>query len=93
MRRSDSPPMLREATPSVPSPSATTTHDSDDKNAWLKYAEKSPDKSYKCLWRNGTGMSSQCAYRGNRQLMKRHVETVHMKILYDAFLSLCDTLY
>ncbi|KAF9055242.1 hypothetical protein BDZ89DRAFT_1107063 [Hymenopellis radicata] len=81
MRRSDSPPMHREVTPPVASPSATTTHDSDDKNGWLKHAEKSFDKSYKCLWRNGTGMTSQCLYRGNRQLMKRHVETVHMKIL------------
>ena len=33
--------------------------------------------SYSCIWRGDDGM---CEYNGKKQLVKRHVENVHLKI-------------
>ncbi|KAK0468341.1 uncharacterized protein EV420DRAFT_1635591 [Desarmillaria tabescens] len=51
-----------------------------DKKAWEKYAEKKTDKEYTCQWsQHFPDRSQTCIYEALRPLMKRHVETVHLK--------------
>ncbi|KAG7449233.1 uncharacterized protein BT62DRAFT_671553 [Guyanagaster necrorhizus] len=51
-----------------------------DKKAWEKYVEKKTDKEYMCQWsQQFPDRSLTCTYKAKRPLMKRHVETVHLK--------------
>ncbi|KAL1747214.1 hypothetical protein HDZ31DRAFT_80581 [Schizophyllum fasciatum] len=64
------------------SSSSSGTADSfTDGHKWEEYAQRrhrfNGPVSYSCLWRNDDGM---CEYNGKKQLVKRHIENVHLKI-------------
>ncbi|KAI5893281.1 uncharacterized protein SCHCODRAFT_02538099 [Schizophyllum commune H4-8] len=52
-----------------------------DGRNWEDYAQRHTPRngpvSYSCIWRGDDGM---CEYNGKKQLVKRHVENVHLKI-------------
>ena len=65
-----------------------------DKNAWKRYAQLLPGTSpqeFRCMWRSGDNIGHStfhpghqnpnlvCGYIGKRHLVKRHIETVHLK--------------
>ncbi|KAK0206536.1 hypothetical protein DFS33DRAFT_596658 [Desarmillaria ectypa] len=64
-----------------------------DKKAWEKYAEKKTDKEYTCRWsQHFPDRSLTCTYEALRPLMKRHVETVHLKYKTHSC-KYCDRLF
>ncbi|KAK0190962.1 hypothetical protein F5146DRAFT_577523 [Armillaria mellea] len=66
-----------------------------DKKAWEKYAVKKADnvKEYICQWsQQFPDRSLTCTYAALRPLMKRHVETVHLKYKTHSC-KYCDRLF
>lgn len=66
-----------------------------DKKAWEKYAVKKADnvKEYTCQWsQHFPDRSLTCTYEALRPLMKRHVETVHLKYKTHSC-KYCDRLF
>ncbi|KAK0491007.1 hypothetical protein IW261DRAFT_56775 [Armillaria novae-zelandiae] len=66
-----------------------------DKKAWEKYAVKKADnvKEYICQWsQQFPDRSLTCTYEALRPLMKRHVETVHLKYKTHSC-KYCDRLF
>ncbi|KAK0486945.1 hypothetical protein EDD18DRAFT_1360155 [Armillaria luteobubalina] len=66
-----------------------------DKKAWEKYAVKKIDnvKEYICQWsQQFPNRSLTCTYEALRPLMKRHVETVHLKYKTHSC-KYCDRLF
>ncbi|TRM67551.1 hypothetical protein BD626DRAFT_625986 [Schizophyllum amplum] len=63
------------------SSSESTVENPADGRNWEDFSERvhpvNGPVSYKCLWRLEDGM---CEYRGKKQLVKRHVENVHLRI-------------
>lgn len=47
-------------------------------NEWMKYASAAqPSVKCSCLWKEG---SKACSYKADTRGVKRHIESVHLKI-------------
>ncbi|KAL0579539.1 hypothetical protein V5O48_002468 [Marasmius crinis-equi] len=57
----------------------------EESNEWLSHAApvkdaNGPGADWQCTWKDPEGVVLPCAYRGKKQLVKRHIITTHLNI-------------